>query len=209
MFLTTQETYALTSSLRLKDYKDNIKNDQTETPLSQVYLLKAVVESFVDGILIVTDQGDLVHENECAKRICDKLNKNKDSLNKVPEEIWRVCQSLINNSKQIPEDKIYVEYEINICGTVKLRVRVRWLEVKSSEQKNLLLVTLEDLNQTSQSVTLADATKYNLTSREAEVWLLRRANFSYKEIADKLYITINTVKKHLKNVYAKQQEVMC
>ena len=75
-------------------------------------------------------------------------------------------------------------------------------------EQNLLLVTIEDCKQSSQSMAITDAHKYGLTDRETEVWLLRRANLSYKEIAAKLYITINTVKKHLKNIYAKQQEMV-
>lgn len=49
----------------------------------------------------------------------------------------------------------------------------------------------------------ADVQKYGLTCREAEVWFLHRNKYSYKEIADKLFVTINTVKKHMKNIYAK------
>ena len=68
-------------------------------------------------------------------------------------------------------------------------------------------MTIEDCNQYNQSIAIADAKKYNLTDREMEVWLLRRANLSYREIANQLYITINTVKKHLKNIYVKQQDI--
>jgi DNA-binding CsgD family transcriptional regulator len=67
-----------------------------------------------------------------------------------------------------------------------------------------LLVTIEDRNQSTQNLAIADAKKYGLTRRETEIWLLRRANYSYKEIADKLCISINTVKKHLKNIHIKQ-----
>lgn len=74
------------------------------------------------------------------------------------------------------------------------------------KQTQFLLVTLEDCNLYSQSIAIADAKKYNLTDRERQVWQLRRANLSYKEIANQLYITINTVKKHIKNIHAKQQE---
>jgi DNA-binding CsgD family transcriptional regulator len=35
-----------------------------------------------------------------------------------------------------------------------------------------------------------------------------RANYTYKEIADKLNISLNTVKKHLKNIQVKQETVL-
>jgi len=181
----------------------------TTSSNKQVYLLQAVIESFVDGILILTTQREFLHANGCARRICRQLMQGTVSDSVIPQEIWRVCQSLIDSSDLYPEEKIFIESEVDIDldKIVKLRIRARWLQLSTSD-RNFLLVTLEDRNQTSQGLALADAKKYGLTDREAEVWLLRRANFSYKEIAAKLYITINTVKKHLKNIYAKQQEML-
>lgn len=45
--------------------------------------------------------------------------------------------------------------------------------------------------------------KYSLTEREIEVALLVIKGDSYKEIAEKLFISINTVKSHLQNIYQK------
>jgi DNA-binding CsgD family transcriptional regulator len=50
--------------------------------------------------------------------------------------------------------------------------------------------------------------QYGLTPRQAEVWLLRRANYTYKEIAAELYISLNTVKKHMKDIQAKRETVL-
>ena len=52
---------------------------------------------------------------------------------------------------------------------------------------------------------LTEADRYGLTPREAEVWLLRRANRPCKEIAVDLRISLNTVKKHMKSILAKQK----
>ncbi len=98
-----------------------------------------------------------------------------------------------------------MEFEVEKSKAVKLRIRAQWLQQDGNGDN--LIVTLEDCNESSQNIAIADAKKYGLTEREAEVWLLRRANLTYKEIAQQLYITINTVKKHLKNIYAKQQEM--
>jgi DNA-binding CsgD family transcriptional regulator len=46
---------------------------------------------------------------------------------------------------------------------------------------------------------IADAKPYNLTPRETQVWCLYQTKYSYKQIATKLYTSINTVKKHMKN----------
>ncbi|OUL33214.1 helix-turn-helix transcriptional regulator [Nostoc sp. T09] len=174
-------------------------------PVPKIDLLQAIIESFVDGIFIVTTEGKLIYTNEFARSISRELMPKEAASNTVPEEIWRVCQSLIESRELFPDEKIIIEFEIAPKPTVKLRLRARWLELCASKH-NFLLVTVEDCNLYSKSIAIADAKKYNLTDREIEVWQLRRANLTYREIANHLYITINTVKKHLKNIHAKQQE---
>jgi DNA-binding CsgD family transcriptional regulator len=187
-------------------YGDKSSKQDDFQPVAEVDLLQAIIESFVDGVLILSPQGKLIHANEYARSICRLLIAKDTSRDVVPEEIWRICQSLIESSELFPEEKMIIESEIQPNPTIKLRLRARWLELSASPN-NFLLVTVEDCNQYSQSIAIADAKKYNLTDREIEVWQLRRANFSYKQIAKQLYITINTVKKHLQNIHAKQYEI--
>lgn len=169
------------------------------------YFLQAIIEGFVDGVLILTEQGDWVHANEYARRICNELSQGTSQFNAVPQQIWNVCESLIDSYEVFPELKMIIESEVDTDKSGFFRIRARWLVLDESVRP-YLLVTIEDRRQSNQNIAIADAQKYGLTRREAEVWLLRRANYSYKEIAAKLYITHNTVKKHLKNIYAKQQE---
>lgn len=183
-----------------------ISGDQQEQKTTKFDLLQAIIESFVDGVLIVSPEGKLIHANEYARSICRQLMPKDTASDVIPEEIWHICQSLIESSELFIAEKIIIESEIQPKPTIKLRIRARWLELSASPN-NFLLVTIEDCNQHSQSIAIADAKKYNLTEREIEVWQLRLANLSYKEIANKLYITINTVKKHLQNIHAKQQDI--
>ena len=183
-------------------YGKKAKYDKIQ-PASKLHLMQAVIESFVDGILVVTTQGELVHANERARCICQQLTSQIDK-GQIPKEIRRICQSLSENCKLFPNTKISMESEIEINTEAKIRIRVRCLQPHESGD-NYLLVTLEDSEQTNRSMAISEAKKYDLTERESQVWLLRRANYSYQKIADELYITINTVKKHLKNIYAKQQ----
>lgn len=169
--------------------------------------LQAIIEGFVDGVLILTEQGGWIHANEYARRICHKLSQGTSQLNAVPQQIWNVCESLIDSHEVFPEFKMIIESEVDTENSGIFRIRARWLVLDESVRP-YLLVTLEDRRQSNHNIAIADAQKYGLTRREAEVWLLRRANYSYKEIAAKLYITHNTVKKHLKNIYAKQQEIL-
>jgi DNA-binding CsgD family transcriptional regulator len=45
--------------------------------------------------------------------------------------------------------------------------------------------------------------RYGLSVREGEVWVLHRKGYTYKDIAQKLNITPNTVKKHMKSILIK------
>jgi DNA-binding CsgD family transcriptional regulator len=68
-----------------------------------------------------------------------------------------------------------------------------------------LLITLEDRLQSIRQSAKGEGQRYRLTPRELEVWLRYRADYSYKAIAAELYISHNTVKKHMKNIHAKRQ----
>ena len=75
-------------------------------------------------------------------------------------------------------------------------------------QEPCLLIVLEDRKETVRRAAIAEIRKFKLTPREAEVWLWRRTGLSYTEIATKLFVTIDTVKKHLKSIYAKRDAML-
>ncbi|OKH33737.1 helix-turn-helix transcriptional regulator [Calothrix sp. HK-06] len=181
---------------------DSMKSIQTN---EEIYLLQAVIEGFVDGIIILTPEMKLLHVNEYARNICNKLTGlYLEEI--IPEEIWNVCESLIESRELLPDSNIFMELEVE-KNSKKVRIRARWLEMDDNKNE-YMIVTLEDCHESNQSIAIRDAKKYGLTERETQVWLLRKANLSYKEIAARLYITINTVKKHLKSIYAKQQDMV-
>ena len=53
----------------------------------------------------------------------------------------------------------------------------------------------------------AEIERYGLTPRQAEVWRLRQQGYEYSEIANQLFISVNTVEKHLKNIQVKRDLV--
>ncbi|MBW4645851.1 MAG: helix-turn-helix transcriptional regulator [Goleter apudmare HA4340-LM2] len=187
----------------LSDVKKDSNFASIPTHTLQPDLLRSVIASFIDGILILTIECELIHANRYAHDICHQLISKNTTSNVVPDEIWCVCQSLMES-----RELFTVESEVTTKQGMKFRIRARWLQL-GGDNYDLLLVTVEDYNQYTQSLAIADAKKYHLTDRETQVWLLRRANYSYQEIATRLYITINTVKKHLQNIYAKQRSLFC
>lgn len=157
-------------------------------------VLQLVVESLIDGAMILTKTGDLVVSNNNASQICHQFTQN---LSRVPQQIWHCCQTLIENQLKFIED------EIKTDEAVAIRIRAWWL-ASSVDQQSHLLVTLEDQHQVTENRAKMEARKYGLTDRETQVWLLRRAGYSYKAIAAELYIAEDTVKKHIKSIHAKR-----
>jgi len=175
--------------------------------LKQSSLFQAVLESFIDGILILTDQGEWVHANDCARRICHQLSNGVSQTDRVPQEIWRACRFLIDSLNLYPNETVTIEDEINTGESASYRVRAQWLNL-DTVQRPCVLVTLEDTVQSMQNAAIVEGQRYGLTPREADVWLRYRASQSYKQIASDLHITFNTVKKHMKSIHAKRQMAM-
>lgn len=172
---------------------------------TQPSLLQGIIEGLIDGVLVLTKQGEWVYANEYGRHLCHQLSPCESASDSIPQAIVRACDILRARHESLSAETMAIDQEIRVNESMTFRLRVQWLVLEESAQP-YLLVTLEDQNQSRKMQAIADAKKYGLTRREAEVWLLHQSRFSYKEIAKNLYITPNTVKKHIKNIYAKQQE---
>ncbi len=167
-------------------------------------LLQSILESLIDGVLVITDQHDLVYANTMARSIYAQLWHG--ASDPLPREIQRVYQSLIDSKERYPTQPVVLESEV-VTPKTTFRIRAQWLALKIASRPCLLL-RLQDQNQSVQSLAIAEAQKWRLTPRETEVWLQRRSGSSRKAIAANLCIALDTVKKHLKNVHLKQQAVI-
>jgi hypothetical protein len=84
---------------------------------------EGVIESFFHGILILTEQGKLVHVNDLARQICEHFSQVKSQLNPVDKEIWRVYQALIESRNSYHNQPVIIESEITIDKLTRLRLR--------------------------------------------------------------------------------------
>ncbi|MEH2468192.1 helix-turn-helix transcriptional regulator [Nostoc sp.] len=166
--------------------------------------LQEVIEGLEDGILILSKAGKVIHANASAHRLCCQFNQGNFNQNFVPPAIWNLCKSLVNSRYLFSDKLLILSDEIVLDKSNIFRIRVRLLDLDGFEMP-CLLVTIENQYESVKNVALTEVKKFDLTPREAEIWFLYRSNYSYKEIANKLYITINTVKKHMKNIHTKRQ----
>ncbi|PAX52788.1 helix-turn-helix transcriptional regulator [Brunnivagina elsteri] len=192
--------------------KPEKQNNLSYNNVHKSSFFKEVVEGFQDGILILTNSGQLVFANSSACRFCEQISKYHDnddsninvSDRNVADGIWEICKPLVENNNYC-HSNIILSDEIVLSNSTILRVRVRWLDINKFNYP-CLLVTLENRDDSIKNIALFEVKKYQLTPREAEIWHLYRSHYSYKKIAVQLFITINTVKKHMKNIHAKRQD---
>lgn len=165
-----------------------------------------LLEGLPIGLLILGPQGSLVLSNSCARSICERLPPASEPApphfscpNFLPQPIRRMCRAVIESRDLFPEQPVIIEDVLPLDSFTTLQIRARWLEL---ETDSYLLVMLQT---EPQAQPIGEVQPFQLTHREAEVWQLRRAGYPYKAIAAQLKITLNTVKKHIKNIHAKRE----
>lgn len=163
-----------------------------------------LIEEFVGGVLIFTENKQLIYSSNGAQKILDQLQKDGSKASLVPDEIWHICHSLIQSRHLFPDQHWLIEFNIFARKAIALHIRSRWVNVSILDHPCLLL-TLEDRQQALANLVLEEAEKYGLTPREKEVWILQHNGYTYKQIAVRLGITPNTVKKHMRSIHAKRR----
>ncbi len=171
---------------------------------SPQFLLSALecMENLVDGVMLVDIHGAVLYMNQMADLICQNLIAEKPSSSPhnspLPDAVWHTCQVLAADDRS---DATPVSSESEIQS---YRVRVQRFQPKRLADP-CFMVRLEDQQQSLANRILVEVQQYGLTQREAEVWQLKRQNRSRQEIANQLFISIDTVKKHLCNIQLKRQ----
>lgn len=166
-------------------------------------ILRAALEGLQDGFIIASQTGNIEKINANAQRICTLLRASSPAKeNALPIEIWKVCQSALANQDVLSFQKIGLDAEVVLPDLGTARVRVQNICLA---QTPYLLIVLEDRQQTLRNKALSDAALFGLTQRETEVWQLRLRGSDYSEISATLWISQNTVKKHMKNILAKRR----
>lgn len=176
---------------------DNISSDA---------LCSALVELLPGGVLVVSQQLRPVYLNSKAKELCQRLLPSAQEIQqRLPEIVVEACHQLIREGVSKTESLI-VEYSEEQGCTIRLRLS--WLPTNDGRDQPYIVVLLEDCYEALSEELRLDRKKYELTEREAEIWMLLRREYTYQEIAEFLQISLNTVKTHVKNVYAKRRSTL-
>ncbi|MEM9265844.1 MAG: helix-turn-helix transcriptional regulator [Cyanobacteria bacterium P01_F01_bin.13] len=184
---------------------NSFNSQPNESALSS--LLQTALDNLVDGLLIVGASGRILQANAMAARVCHSLTPSDApvlGISQVPEALWTVCQPIFKNIASGIETHLGLEMDIADAQQHPIRVRIQPLNLKV-QQEDCLMLILEDRQQARRRRAIADGKRYGLTPREVDVWELRLWEQSYETIANTLFITENTVKKHVKSILAKRR----
>lgn len=164
---------------------------------------QVLVDQFPEGVLVLSRDLQLVYSSFKAEGFCQKLAMTAAETEALPAVIVEACQQLLTQTEPLAA----VVAECQTPDRLQIRLRVRWLQSQRGQEaiadRQFILVLLENRNEVLAEELQIERQKYDLTEREAEVWSYLRQGYSYRDIANTLKISLNTVKTHIKNVYAK------
>ncbi|MGG6270351.1 helix-turn-helix transcriptional regulator [Leptolyngbya sp. AN03gr2] len=192
------------SSRRSRRNTPNDKNQREFSSLpseegdfvSQDVLWGVLLEAMPLGVMVLASSLSMVYCNDKAKALCDRLRNEEDEL---PISVCQLCQRLIQAESSEPLIMEYQEQDLFF------RLQARWINLSTPQP--LLLVLIEDCHESMRNELAIEQDKYELTDREAEIWFLLRQKYSYQDISTLLNISLNTVKTHVKNIYAKRKSL--
>ncbi|MGI0495451.1 helix-turn-helix transcriptional regulator [Alkalinema pantanalense CENA528] len=171
-------------------------------------VLESVLEQFPQGILVMSQGCHLLYANPRAQAFCQEILHLEDNPTVLPNLITDACNRFLAQQSSVL--KPYVA-ELHLHEATHLRLQIQWISTIEPENRELadasrlIMVIIEDGYERSLQERWLQQQRYGLTEREAEVWELSLQQFSYQEISNKLDISLNTVKTHLKNIYAKRR----
>ena len=177
-------------------------NGKSSRPIEA--LIADILENIAHGVMLINTQGRQIYANAYAHGINQQLIATESESEGVAAVIWNACLAFVEICDRPQTPALMREAILQTPSCACLMIRVKWLSL-SSLAEPLLLVMLEDQRHTAQQTAQVEAKCYRLTPRETEVWLLRSQGLRYQQIAKKLYIGVNTVKRHLKSIYAKRE----
>jgi DNA-binding CsgD family transcriptional regulator len=189
---------------------DSVVND-SNSPFS---LLEVILATLMDAVMIVNPDGTIVQANAKATQLCDRLCQESASPHatqrhangKLPNVIQPLFAALLESRELFPEQRILPEFELSLSDRTPLRIRGQFLDLpRATGDVPYVLITIENRQESLNSVAIGDAQRFGFTARETEVWYMRLLGRSYREIATMLFITENTVRKHVKSVLAKRR----
>ena len=136
-----------------------------------------------------------ISENKIGLKQNNKLHFNcRDSDNYVRDIITTVTR----NVDSVPSERF-------ILRSLDMRHRVFTIALESPHKKSKLILTIHDGFSTNERMMQSFTRAFGLSSSETKIIKMMVKGLKPKEIAFELGISLNTVRSHLRTLYAKMQ----
>lgn len=193
-------------------------------PLGQtasVDFLSTLFETTLDqlfpsqGLLLINRLGQVIQSSPKARELCQGLKTGTGptpqgtrlswrDVGSLPTQIRALCTFMIESRDDFPNQRIQLNDDINVEDGCCIHLTGEWVDWGEAEP-TYLLICLENRQEVSDQRAAFDTYRYQLTARESDVWRLALQGYSYSEIAAQLFISLNTVKRHMKSIYEKRR----
>jgi DNA-binding CsgD family transcriptional regulator len=160
------------------------------------------------GVLMLDYNFNIVDINGRAKEYCGMLNcvtadffKREHNDYKVPGAIIEVCSAI----KKLYESRTHrrpLIYRLVPAGNGR-HVRIEGSITHDATRPSSSPCFMVSLSEAAGQVMSQDWTSFNLTRRESEIATYVCQGLSNRHISEMLYISLNTVETHLKNIFRK------
>ncbi|MEN8224639.1 MAG: LuxR family transcriptional regulator [Bacteroidota bacterium] len=130
-----------------------------------------------------------------------KTEKQKQQIKLLEEENRTKQQKIRAHNYLLLSLTLLFVIIIGFAYSLRQKAKQRLHQMENELQKYMLLI--KNYNDASESESQRLAEKYDLTERETEVLELLCHGTSYARIANNIFVSTNTVKYHIKNIYLK------
>ena len=170
--------------------------------------LGVALNLLVDSFLLLNSDGNIILSNTKGDELLQKMQSDPgqsahEPQAALPDAALKACDLLLENCAVLSDQSLPTQIALTVYPDIQLRISLIETE---DEQEPLFLVAMEDKRQSSLSQATVDQWLFGLTNREKEVWALRLQDYAYQEMADALYLSVNTIKRHMKAILAKQEQ---
>ena len=179
--------------------------------------LSIIFESFLGQLLpsqeflLLTPSGHVIQSTSKARELCGSIHSvlvsDMVSLKALPQPVKQLHQLLMDSRAEFPGLPLQMTEQIMLDNGLQISFNGEWINLEG-ELSDCILIKIEDVTQTMAQRARCDACRYNFTPRETEVWALHMQGLSYREVGQQLFITMSTVRKHMKSIHSKRRSIL-
>lgn len=171
-------------------------------------ILKIIEKNWSTGLILLDDSMRLVYMNQKAEEICRDLvgyPSIQDINIHVPPILIEDCHAITEELKRSPADGLVLPKRRAISShSEKFSVCSRLIEKEvSSENCRLFMISIDEMNGTRRIDKDGIKEIYHLTKREMDIIPHIFKGLRNAEIAQRLFVSEITVKKHIQHIFRK------